>query len=105
MASVGVSQAAAPRVEDGIEAGHKRVGRHVSDQGVVDPSQDISRRVFRGSGYGPEHAAGAGHHKRCGYALARSVPHYEAKASVREEVEVVEVTAYLPSGLVEGRDL
>ncbi|MDF2702815.1 MAG: hypothetical protein K0S10_1761 [Rubrobacteraceae bacterium] len=73
---------------------------------LVDPREYLSRRggVQGLSGY-LQHAAGGGHHKRCGYALAGGIPHHEAQPTLGEEVEVVEVSSYLSTWPVEWRDL
>src|ERR671920_658294 len=103
----GVSEAhtSAPGIEDSVEAGYEHVWRDVGHQGIVDPFQDISRRVVGGLGYGTKHAAGARHHERRGHPLARGVPHDEAKAFLGKHEEVVEVSTHLPGRLVERRDL
>ena len=41
MASVGVGEVTAVKVEYGVEAGDEHVGWDVSEQGIVDPSQYI----------------------------------------------------------------
>src|SRR5919202_1466186 len=104
MTCVGVDEAAALGVEDGVEAGHEHVGWDVGDQQIVGPSQYIPRRA-RGLGYCPEHAAGASHNQRCRHPLTRGVPHDHSQPALREEVEVVEVSSYLPSWLVVRRHL
>ena len=40
--------------------------------------------------------------KRCWHALARCVPYHQPQPTLREEVEVVEVSSYLSGGLVVG---
>ena len=77
------------------------LGGMSSDQGVVDLLKYIPRRVVRLE-LRPEHAAGGGHHQRCGYALAGRVTHHEPGSTLREEVEVVEVSPNLSGWLVEG---
>src|SRR5215217_6433148 len=104
MTGVGVPQARALGVEDGVKAGDEHVGWDVSDQRIVDTSQYFSWRL-RGLGYGTEHAAGAGHHQGCRHTLARCVSHDQSQSTFREEVEVVEVSSYLPGWLVVGSDL
>src|SRR3712207_8974773 len=49
--------------------------------------------------------SGCGHHQRCWYALACCVPHHKSQPTLREEVEVVEVSPHFPSRSVEWRDL
>src|SRR5215203_5696902 len=104
MTGVGVPQARALGVEDGVKAGDEHVGWDVSDQRIVDTSQYFSWRL-RGLGYGTEHAAGAGHHQGCRHALARCVTYHESQSALREEMEVVEVSSYLPGGLVDRANL
>src|SRR5215211_6731878 len=105
MTCIGVSQATALRVEDGIEAGHKHVGWDANEQHLVDPRQYLPRRRgVRGLSGELQHATGGRHNQGCGHPLARSIPHHKPQPTLREEVEVVEVSAYLPGWLVERRD-
>src|SRR5215212_7658278 len=93
-------------VEDSVEARYEHVLRDTSHQRLVDLGQYLPGRggVQRMSGE-LKHATGCGHHQCCGNPLARCVPHHDSQPSVREKVEVVEVTSYLPSWPVEGRNL
>jgi hypothetical protein len=104
--SVGVAQATALGVEDGIEAGYEHVGRNVGRQRLVDPFEYFPRRAgVQGLGDCPQHAAGGGHHQRRWYALARGVSHNQSQSAVRKEVEVVEVAADFAGRLVVVGDL
>src|SRR5215213_7961976 len=74
VASVCVAQATALWVEDGVEAGYEHVGGYAGKQRLVDLGQYLPRREGVQSLSGElQHAAGGGHHKRCGNALARRV--------------------------------
>src|SRR5215217_4911166 len=106
MACVGVAQAGALGVEDGVETGDKHVLGDTSQQRLVDLSKHLSRRG------GAQrlsskllHATGGGHNQCCGHPLARCVPHHDSQPTLREKVEVVEVASHFPSGSVVGRDL
>src|ERR671910_825315 len=105
MASVCVAQGATLRVEDGIEAGNEHVGRYVGKECLVDPPKHLARRGGGTLGREPQHAAGGGHNQCCRHPLACCVPHHKPQSTFREEVEVVEVSSYLPSWLVVWRDL
>src|ERR687895_287130 len=101
MACVGVAQGGALWLEDGVEAGDEHVLGYASIQRLVDLREYLSRRGgVQGSSGELQHAAGGGHHKRCWHSLARCVPHHESQSTLREEVEVVEVSSYLPGWLV-----
>src|SRR5215208_4112280 len=105
VASVCVAQATALWVEDGVEAGYEHVGGYAGKQRLVDLGQYLPGRggVQGLSGY-LQHAAGGRHHKRCRHALAGSIPHHEDQPTLGEQMEVVEVSSYLPSWLVAWRD-
>src|SRR5215204_5796908 len=103
MARVGVAQGSTLGVEDGVEAGHEHVEGDASQQCLINPLKYLTRRRGVQSLRGElQHAAGCGHHQCCGHPLARCVPHHKPQPTLREVVEVVEVTSYLPSWLVEG---
>src|ERR671911_2412336 len=104
MTGVGVAQATALGVEDGVKAGDEHVGRDVGKEHLVDSLEHLG---WRGMALGCEaqHATGRGHNERCWHPLARCIPHHESEPTLREEVEVVEVPAYLPGWLVVGGDL
>src|SRR5215211_8310334 len=106
MACVGVAQAGALGVEEGVETGDKHVLGDTSQQRLVDLSKYLSRRggAQRLSSK-LQHAAGGRHHQCCGHPLARCVPHHDSQPTLREKVEVVEVAPHFPSGSVEWRDL
>src|SRR5215216_7817672 len=106
VACVSVSQGSALGLEDGVEAGYEHVGWDASEQRLVDPDQYLPRRRGIQALSGElQLAAGGGHHKRCGYALAGGIPHCEPQAALGEEMEVVEVSSHLPGRLVEREDL
>src|ERR687893_192944 len=106
MAGVGVGEVTALGVEDAIEAGDEHVGWNAGRQCLVDPPKYLAGRGgVQGLSGELQHAAGGGHHKRCGDALARCVPHCKAQSALREEVEVVEVSSHLPSWPIVGSDL
>src|SRR3712207_352092 len=93
VACVGVAQATALRLKDGVEAGDEHVERDTSRQRLVDPRQYLPwRRGLQGLSGELQHAAGGGHHKRCWHTLACGVPYHHSQPALREEVEVVEVT-------------
>ena len=99
-----VAQATTLGVEDTIEAGDEHVGWYVGKEGLVDSLEHIAGR--RGAlGCKSQHAAGCGHNQGCGYTFACCVPHHKPHSTLREEVEVIEVSSYFPSGLVVGSDL
>src|SRR5215211_8747634 len=102
MTGVGVAQASALWVEDGVEAGDERARGYLRDQRLVDASQNLSRRLQRLND-GPQHAASRGHYQGCGHAMTGSVPHYQPEATARKFQEVVEVSSHLPSRSVVGR--
>src|SRR5919199_1587469 len=104
MACVGVPQVTPFGVENGIEAGDEHVGGYAGNERFVDSLEHLPGRGVA-LGCKPQHPAGSGHHKCCWHALPRSVPHDHSQASLREEVEVVEVSSYLAGGSVEWRDL
>src|SRR5215217_1351594 len=106
MARVGVAQASAPRVEDGVEAGHEHVEGDASQQCLINPLKYLTRRGgVQSLGGELEHAAGCRHHQRCWHSLARCVSHHDSQPTLRERVEVVEVASHFPSRSVVGRDL
>src|SRR5215208_3295606 len=106
MARVGVAQASPLGVEDGVEAGHEHVEGDANQQRLINPLKYLTRRGGVQSLRGElQHATGGRHHQRCGYPLARCVPHYDSQPTLRERVEVVEVASHFPSGSVVGRDL
>src|SRR5919112_234795 len=92
------------RLEDGVEAGDEHVGRYVAYDHVVYPLESLARRV-EALGGGAEHGAGRGHYYSGGHTLVRHVTDDEAELAVVELQEVVEVAAYLASGLVVSRKL
>src|SRR5215218_11328214 len=97
---------AALGVEDSVEAGDKHVGGDASQSRLVDPLKYLPRRRgVRGLSGELQHAAGGGHHQRCGYALAGGVPYHKSQFAFREEMEVVEVSSHLSGWLVVGIDL
>src|ERR671916_975291 len=106
MACVGVAQASALRLKDGVEAGDEHVERDTSQQRLVDLLEYLTGGGgAQGSSGELEHAAGCGHHQRCRHALARSVPHNHSQPTLRKEVEVVEVAPHFPGGPVVWKDL
>src|SRR5215207_10564803 len=105
MPSVGIHKMAPLGVEDGVEAGDKHVGRDAGNQRLVDLGQYLTRRGrTQGPSCEPQHAAGGGHDQRCRYALACGVSYDHSWPTLREEVEVVEVSSHLPGWPVEGGD-
>src|ERR671917_2587728 len=102
LSGVGVEKAPALRVEDAIEAGDERARGYLRDQRLVDPCQNLPRRLRRLDD-GPKHAAGRRHHQGCGHAMTGSVPHYQPQATVLQFEEVVEVAAHFRSRSVVGR--
>src|SRR5918997_5573371 len=102
LSGVGVSKASALGVEDAIEAGDERARGYLRDQRLVDPCQDLSRRLRRLDD-GPQHTAGRCHHQGSRHAMTGSVTHYQPQATVLQFEEVVEVAAYLRSRSVVGR--
>src|SRR5215211_8153271 len=59
VACVGVGEATALRLKDGVEAGDEHVGWDASQQGFVDPLKYLPRRSgVQGLGYRPEHVGG-----------------------------------------------
>ena len=59
----------------GVDAGQQR---------LVDPLEHL-RPVMESKALSSDsqHAAGGGHHQRCGYALARCVPHSKSQPTLR----------------------
>src|ERR687890_1200097 len=104
MPGIGVAETSAVGLEDGVEAGYEHVGRDVGKEHLVDSLEHLSWRDMA-LGCEAQHATGRGHNERCWHPLARCIPHHESEPTLREEVEVVEVPAYLPGWLVVGRDL
>src|ERR671921_838858 len=103
---VGIGQGTALRFEDGVEAGDEHVEGNAGQQCLVDLFEYLPRRGgVQGSGGQLQHTAGSGHHQCCGHALACCVSYHKSDSTLGEEVEVVEVTSYLPSRLVVGSDL
>src|SRR5215203_2085038 len=92
------------RLEDGVEAGDEHVWRYVADDHVVYPLEHRARRV-KALGRRAEQGAGRRHHYGGGHTLVRHVTDDEAELAVVELQEVVEVPAYLASGLVVSRKL
>src|SRR5215216_4666617 len=106
VSGVGVEESATLWVEDTVEAGDEHVGRDVGTQSFIDSFEYLTRREgAQRLSSDPQHAAGGGHHKRRGHALARSVSHDHSQPALREVVEVVEVAAYLPGRPVVVGDL
>src|SRR5829696_8487619 len=104
MPGIGVGEAAALRVEDGIETGDEHVGRYVGKERLIDSLEHLPRG--RGAlGCKAQHAAGGRHHQRCWDALARGVSYYQTKPSLKERMEVVEVSSHLSCWPIEGGDL
>src|ERR687889_1148135 len=95
LSGVGVEKASALGVEDAIEAGDERARGYLRDQRLVDPCQNLPRRLHRLND-SPKHAAGRGHHQCRRHALACGVSHDEAYPAIFELKEVVEVSSYLP---------
>jgi hypothetical protein len=105
MACVGVTQATALGVEDGVEAGDEHVLGDASQQRLVDLREYLARRRgARGLSGKLQHATGGGHHECCRHPLACCVTHYQSEPALREDVEVVEVASYLTGWLVVRRD-
>src|SRR5215208_6658216 len=92
------------RLEDGVEAGDEHVGRYVADDHVVYPLEHLARRV-KALGRRAEHSTSRRHHQGGGHTLVRHVTDDKAELAVVELQEVVEVAAYLASGLVVSRKL
>src|SRR5215216_6663088 len=101
MTRIGVLQASALWLKDGIEAGDEHIRRDASHQRLVNSLKYLPRRggVQRLSG-NLQHAASCGHNQCCRHSLARCIAHHKPKFALREDVEVIEVTSYLPSWLV-----
>src|SRR5215210_5386140 len=75
VARVGVAQATAVGIEDGVEAGDEHVEGDASQQRLVDPLEYLARRRgVQGLSGELQHAAGGGHHQRSRHALACCVP-------------------------------
>src|SRR5215208_3866091 len=103
---VGIGQGTALRFEDGVEAGDEHVEGNAGQQCLVDLFEYLPRRGgVQGSGGQLQHPAGSGHHQCCWHSLARCVSHHDSQPTLRERVEVVEVSSHFPSGSVVGRDL
>src|SRR5215203_26785 len=106
MTGVGVGEVTALGVEDGIEAGDEHVEWDANQQRLVDLSEYLPwRGGVQRLGGELQHPTGCGHHQCCGHALTRCVPHFESQPTLRERVEVVEISPYFPSGSVKWRDL
>src|SRR5919198_5738576 len=91
---VGVAQVAAGRVEHRVQAGREHVRRHLLDQQVVDPGEDLARRHQPGR-LGPQDRVGGGHDQRGRHPLVGDVPDHDAEQAVGQLDEVVEVAADL----------
>src|SRR5918994_1698593 len=106
MACVGVTQVSALGLKNGVEAGDEHVGRDTNSQRLVHSLKNLARRRgLRRLNGELQHAAGGGHDQGCRHALAGCVPHHEAQPTLREGMEVVEVSSYLSGGPIEGRIL
>src|ERR687897_1307453 len=104
MPGIGVGEAAALGIEDGVETGDKHVGRDVGKERLIDSLEHLPR--CRGAlGCKAQHAAGGGHDQSRWDALARGVSYYQTKQALRERMEVVEVSSHLSCGPIEGGDL
>src|SRR5215207_8682724 len=98
VACVGVAKPTALGIEDAIEAGYEHVGWYGGMKRLIDSLEHLAGRGrVQGLGYCPEHAARGGHDQRCGHALAGSISYHKPQPTLREEVEVVEVSSHLPS--------
>src|SRR3954447_22062773 len=99
MPGIGVGEAAALGIEDGVETGNEHIGRNVGKERLIDPLKHLPGR--RGAlGCKAQHAAGGGHDQSRWDALARCVSYYETKPTLREGMEVVEVPSHFSGWLV-----
>src|SRR5215207_390621 len=104
MPGIGVGEAAALGIEDGIETGDEHVGRDVGKERLIDSLEHLPR--WRGAlGCKAQHPAGGGHDQSRWDALARGVSYYQTKLALRERMEVVEVSSHLSGWPLEGGDL
>src|SRR5215217_3886495 len=105
MSGVGIGQASALWLQDGVEAGDEHVGWDASEKRFVGQSQCLTRRGVRGRSNGSQVGSGCSRHYGSRHALARSVPHNEAHPPITKLVELVEVSSHLPGRLAVGVDL
>jgi len=105
VAGVGVEEAPAFGLEDGVEAGDEHVRRHVRKENFVGLRQHLAGYRISCLGDSAQDALGVGHHRGRRDPLAGDVADDEAHTTVRQREEVVEVPADRASWLVLAGDL
>src|SRR5215211_3472478 len=99
MTCIGVAQATALRVEDGVEAGDEHVGWDAGMKRFVNSLEHLAG-WREAPGCEAQHPAGGGHDQSRWHSLACCISHRKPQFALREEVEVVEITSHLLSRAV-----